>query len=240
VLQASEGSSPVQRRPNASTRTGLGRPALPNPESRIPNPAARNGARQRGFTLLEVVVAVALFALVAALAYGGLQSVLDARAQMAEQAQRLARLQFAVGLIERDVRAAAARPVRDALGQRLPALIGTSTGIELSRHGHANALAQPRAEIERAAYSRREQPLQRLRWPTLDRAPGSQPEITELMEGVRELRFRYFSRDGRESDRWPPQRAVSTLPARVEVELQIDGIGRIRRALELPIEEANL
>jgi general secretion pathway protein J len=200
----------------------------------------RTSARQRGFTLLEVVVAVALFALISALAYGGLQSVLQARAQMDEQAQRLARLQFAVGLIERDLRAAAARPVRDVLGQRLPALTGTSTGIELSRHGHANALAQPRAEIERAAYSRRQETLQRLRWPTLDRAPGTQPEITDLMEGVRELRFRYFSRDGRESDRWPPPRSNATLPTRVEVELQVDGIGRIRRVLELPIAEANL
>jgi general secretion pathway protein J len=196
--------------------------------------------RESGFTLIEVVVAVALFALIAALAYGGLQSVMDARTQMAEQAQRLAQLQFAVGLIERDLRAAAARPVRDALGQRLPALVGSSTGIELSRHGHANVLARPRAEIERVAYARRQETLVRLRWPVLDRAPGSQPEATDLLAGLRELRLRYFMRDGRESDRWPPSRASEPLPARVEVELEIDGVGRIRRVLELPLAEARL
>jgi general secretion pathway protein J len=190
--------------------------------------------RQSGFTLLEVVVSVALFAIIAALAYGGLDSVLRARAQMAEQAGLLARLQFAVGQIERDLRAIADRPVRDAQGQSQPALFGTSTGFELSRHGYANALGAARAEIERAAYRRQQQRLLRLRWSALDRAPGSRPEESELLSGVSDFRLRYFGRNGREYDRWPAPGNTELRPRRVEVEIEVEGLGRIRRLLELP------
>lgn len=194
--------------------------------------------RQTGFTLLEVVVSVALFAIIAALAYGGLDSVLRARAQMAEQAAALARLQFAVGQIERDLRAIADRPVRDAQGQSQPALFGTSTGFELSRHGYANALGAARAEIERASYRRQQQNLLRLRWPVLDRAPGTRPDEVELLSGVSDFRLRYFSRSGREYDRWPAPGNTELRPRRVEVEIEVEGLGRIRRLLELPEIEA--
>lgn len=224
-----------------SSRTALGRslalgPVVRKRASSLPNP----GARQQGFTLLEVIVAVALFALIAALAYGGLDSVLSARAQLGEQAERLARLQFAVGQIERDVRAVAQRPVRDGFGQRQPMLVGSSTGMELSRHGYGNALQASRAEIERAAYRRVDDRLQRLRWPVLDRAPATLPEQVELMSGVTDFRLRYFARNGREYDRWPAPRSSEVLPLRIELELEIEGIGTVRRLLELPDAEARL
>lgn len=198
------------------------------------------GRRIRGFSLLEVVVSVALFAVIAALSYGGLDSILAARRQLDEQAQALARLQFAVGQIERDLRAAARRPIRDASGRSQPALAGSSSGFELSRQGYANALGQPRAEIERVGYRRQQQTLQRLRWAVLDRAPGSLVEPLDLLTGVDDFRVRYFARGGREFDRWPPPNLQDELPVRVEVEIELQRFGRIRRVLELPETERTL
>ena len=225
------------------SRAALGRalargPVVRKRASSLPSPGAR--ARQQGFTLLEVIVAVALFALVAALAYGGLDSVLRARAQLQAQAAQLARLQFAVGQIERDVRAVARRPVRDGFGQRQPMLVGSSTGLELARHGYGNALEAARAEIERAAYRRVDDRLLRLRWPVLDRAPGSLPEQVELLQGLSDFRVRYFARSGREFDRWPAPGSSDPLPLRIEVEIEVEGLGRVHRLLELPDAEAAL
>jgi general secretion pathway protein J len=178
---------------------------------------------------------VAIFALASALAYGGLDALVRARGQLQQQSEQLQALQFAVGLIERDLRAAVNRPVRDAYGSSsLPALQASAGRIELSRIGHANALAQPRAEIERVAYQLDGQTLQRLRFAVLDRAPSTLPEVQPLLEAVERLEFRLLDHDGREHGSWPSGRDGRPLPRAVELRLVVAGVGELRRLLELP------
>src|SRR5690606_27761493 len=112
----------------------------------ICEPAMRLSLHQRGFTLLEMLVAVVLFAIASALAYGGLRGIVRAQEQGIEAKAQLGRLQFAVSLIERDIASAARRGVRDAYGAPRPVLEGASQRIELTRHGYANVLALPRAQ----------------------------------------------------------------------------------------------
>jgi general secretion pathway protein J len=190
-------------------------------------------ARASGFSLLELLVAVALFAIASGLAYGGLDALARTRMQLKEQAEQWQALQFAVGLIERDVRAAIDRPVRDAYGAALPALQLANGRIELSRIGHANSLAQPRAEIERVSYQISDGTLQRLRFAVLDRVPGSVPEIQPLLDGIEGFELRAFDADGRPQAQWPAGRDATGPPQAVELRIRLDGIGEIRRLLEL-------
>ena len=60
-------------------------------------------ANATGFTLIELVVALAIFALLSVMAYSGLRLVLDARERTAQQAERLATLQLAFTVIGRDL-----------------------------------------------------------------------------------------------------------------------------------------
>ena len=194
-------------------------------------------ARQRGFSLLEVLLAVVLFALASALAYGGLRSIVSAQSQEMEFKSRLGQLQFAIGLIERDVASAARRGVRDNHGAPLPAFDGGGQRLELTRFGLANALMLPRAELERVAYLKRDDRLLRLRWPTLDRAPGAQAIEDELLDGVDRMDLVFLDTQGREHRQWPPQRGVAeVLPRAVRLTLDVRGFGEIRRVLELPWE----
>lgn len=182
-------------------------------------------------------MAVAIFALASALAYGGLAALTRARAQLDAKNERLGRLQFALGLIERDLRSAAPRPIRDGYGAPLPALLGSRERIEFSRYGLANALALPRAEIERVGYRVQQQRLQRLRYTVLDRAPGSAPQVDELLDQVESIELEYFGADGRTLAQWPAPRSNSdAAPRAVAITLGLADYGRLRRVLELPDE----
>jgi general secretion pathway protein J len=182
-----------------------------------------------------MLVAVAVFAVASALAFGGLTSLTRTRADLEASNDRLARLQFAMGLIERDVRSIAPRGVREGYGAARPALDGTRERLELTRHGFANALALPRAELERIRWILQRGSLQRQRFTVLDRTPGSLPVEDALLDEVERLEFRYLADDGRELNQWPPPRAADDRPPRaVIVVLTASGFGEIRRLLELP------
>ncbi|GIX34449.1 MAG: hypothetical protein KatS3mg126_0228 [Lysobacteraceae bacterium] len=194
--------------------------------------------RARGFGLLEVLVAVALFALAMGLAYGGLDAVVRARAQMQEEALRLAALQRVVGLLERDLRAAVARPVRDGELGRLPALLLDRSGLELSRAGLAVPLAQARAGIERVRWAVEDGALVRRVHAVLDRVGGEQGEEQARLDGVGSLRIEALAADGRWQERWPlPGARPEALPRAVRVRFALDGLGEIERLLELAAEE---
>jgi general secretion pathway protein J len=191
----------------------------------------RRANARRGFTLVEMLVAVAIFAL----AYGGLIALTRAHTRLEAENDRLGRLQFALGLIERDLRSVAARGARDGYGTLMPPLVGARDRIELSRYGLANALELPRAQIERVGYRVERGALMRLRYAVLDRTPGSEPRVDALLDRIESLEWRYLAADGRDLNQWPPPRASDDAPPRaVLLSVRLEDYGEIRRILELP------
>lgn len=191
--------------------------------------------RARGFTLVEMLVAVAIFAVASALAYEGLTTLVNARTQIDAGNERIGRLQFAIGLIERDVRSIADRGVRENQGSDRPALDGNPDRFELTRFGHANSLGLARAELERVGYHFVDGELLRHRFAVLDRAPGTVPDDTVLLEGIERFELRYLAPDGRELRQWPPPRDLGVVfPRAIEIRIAGAEIGEIRRLLELP------
>ncbi|MFN3842089.1 MAG: type II secretion system minor pseudopilin GspJ [Rehaibacterium terrae] len=188
---------------------------------------------ERGFTLLEVMVAVAIFAVVAALAWGGLDTLARSRHALDAESARLAALQRAVAMFERDLRQVAARPVRDGSGQTRPALFAGGDGIEVSRFVGQGGWVGPSPQVERIDWQCRDGRLLRARWPALDRAPATRPEAEALLDGIDDCRWRFVD-DGAVVAAWPPQEAdVAALPRGVEFRFRVDGV-EYRRLLELP------
>lgn len=207
---------------------------------------------QRGLTLLEFSIALAIFALLGAAAYGGLQNVIAARVAVAEQARRLSELQLAWQLLERDLLQAVARPVRDEFGLPRPAFSGAPPAADLpllsfSRAGWSNPQDNPRAGLQRVAYRLRDDRLLRAYWPVLDGVAGAGREV-ELLRGVGALRLQFLDRKNDWQTRWPladgeadnrpgfagPGFPAGALPRAVEITLHLDDWGEISRLLPLP------
>ncbi len=197
----------------------------------------------RGFTLLELLVALAVFAIMATAAYSGLRNVLFTRAAVEEQSRRLAAVQLAVFRLGQDIEQAVPRGIRDEYGEPQAALLGGELAddrLTLTRAGWDNPLGQPRATLQRVAYRLRDGRLWRLHWGVLDRGGLLEPRETLLLERVREFRVRFLDRDDWRDD-WPPpasdeagaKKDPDALPRAVEIGLTLEDWGEITRLLPL-------
>ncbi len=195
----------------------------------------RRSRADGGFTLLEILVAVAIFAIAAQLAYGGLRHILHARELIAPRQQSAAALRYAVTLLSQDLNAAVPRAVRDALGEPAPALQTNVDAAQLllSRLDPARATLLEGVAVRRVGYAVRDGSMVRLTWPVLDVVQGTQPLEQVLLAGVRELRLRFLAEEATDwSELWPVTTDdLAALPRAVEFELVFDDGSTLRRLL---------
>ncbi|HEX4481107.1 MAG TPA: type II secretion system minor pseudopilin GspJ [Rudaea sp.] len=189
--------------------------------------------RARGFTLVEILVALVVFATMAALAYGGLQSVARTRGELARQEDAFRDLVRTIDLLNRDLGETVARPVRGASGQTLAAFIGAPDHIELTRLGFANPQAEQRSNLERVMYELDDQSLKRGRFAVLDRASDTQPQINDTHVTLDELRFRYLNHSGQWSEVWPTPQSTEVLPRAVQWNLRSKVYGELENVVEI-------
>lgn len=201
-------------------------------------------APSHGFTLLELLVALAVFSIIATAAYSGLRNVLYTRAAVEEQNRRLAAVQLAVYRLEQDIEQTVPRGIRDEYGESHGALLGgplAADPLTLTRAGWDNPLGQPRATLQRLAYRLRDGRLWRLHWPVLDRGGPIEPRETLLLDRVRDFKVRFLEQDDWRDD-WPPPSLneetrkldPDRLPRAVEIRLTLEDWGEITRLLLLP------
>ena len=201
-----------------------------------PSIGPRREARGRGFSLVELLVALAVFAAMAAIAWGGLDSVARTRGTLAREEDDLRSLMSAVASLQRDLRQAVARPVRGNYGEAVAGFLGGGDRVEFTRLGFANPLAEHRSNLERVAYAMDGSQLVRVGWPVIDRAAGTQPLPRTLREHVRSLRLRYLDADRRWVGAWPVVDSganAAVLPLAVEVRLDTEDYGEITAIVEL-------
>jgi len=190
--------------------------------------------RIAGFTLVEVLVAVAILAVVAALAWGGLAAIARSRDQIASEQARLGDLSRALGRFESDLRAVVDRPVREAAGASVPALRGEPNRLELTRGLPPSLIENSEPDLRRVAWGLGADGLERTVWPVLDRPASVALSVETLLPGVERVELRYLDRQGRWVDRW---QQTDGLPRGVELRLQVEALGELRRVVELPSDE---
>lgn len=186
---------------------------------------ARPEGSSGGFTLLEVLVAMVIFALLGLAAYSGLDAVLKARARLDDENRQWRAVALFWTRLGRDLGAFVQRPARLRGSAPQPAFLGepTITGefaaqLELTRLGPADAGNLP---PERVAYRLRDGKIEWLRWPMVDSGPRATPDIAVLLDHVSALEFSYRDTAGVWNTRWPPN-ANMRQPTAVKVTLKLE------------------
>lgn len=198
--------------------------------------------RQTGFTLIEILVALAVFAILAALSYGALSQTLTSAEMLNERMDRLQALQRTVRMLHEDLMQLTPRPVRDELGDTLQPALQTSLisgfALELTRGGWSNPVVLPRATLQRAAYRIEDDELVRYHWRVLDRTLANEPIGVTLLDGVQSIVFRFLQSNGEWTEQWPPQNTpgqtgLRVRPRAVEFIITLEDEGEITRLLEV-------
>jgi len=196
-------------------------------------------ARQRGFTLLEVLVAIAVFAMLSLSAYQVMNGVLLSDQQSQDHNARLQEIQRAMVMMDNDFRQVVARKTRnqgeaptDKLllsGEYL--LDSSSQGIIFTRTGWQNPQQMfPRGENVRVGYRIIEDTLERVWFRYPDTVVGSEPLIRQVLADVTKLSFRFYS-NKKWQEAWGE---AGALPEGIMVQMTLEDFGEIERVYMLP------
>lgn len=182
----------------------------------------------RGFTLLELIIVIGIFGVFSLMAYGGLNTVLSARAAIERNLSRTEEFDRAYLRLRTDLQNTAPRPVRDGNGELRPAFGFDSFArrVEFTRAGWPNYLSLPRPTLERVSYALEdsenadrsrgprfiEKRLVRRSWNVLDRANQSKPVEVTLLDRVESVDWRFLDRSGQRSEAWPPSTGTPLVP----------------------------
>ena len=194
--------------------------------------------RHSGFTLIEILVALFIFAVVGLISAQLLGRTVNAYEVLDDRGQRLSQIHRAMLVVERDMLQFRNRPIRMAQGEPLPALmIGDEGALSMTRGGWRNPLQRPRSELQRVGYRIQEEKLVRAYWPVLDRRGDEEPISQTLLEGVEDLEFFAIDQNGQEHKFWPPrseQGAGQLQIAGLVLRVSMVPVGIVERVWEVP------
>lgn len=180
---------------------------------------------EAGFTLVELLVALAIFAMISVAGVMLLRSGSDTQIAVKNRLEDYSRLNRLYNAMEGDLAQAIARPVRDQGGGPLPAFMEGDAAIPgalfgFVRAGWSNYDEAPRAGLQRVAYVLDRGALKRLSWPMLDGAAPADAAV--LVENVSAANLQFRDEKGEWRSDWTANDAAS-LPRAVEMRLTVQG-----------------
>jgi general secretion pathway protein J len=215
-------------------------------------PASVRGA---GFTLLELLVALFIAAIMFAMGYAAISQALTSHDQLKLQQARLTELQTAMRVLEQDFVQLAPRPVRQPIGdepsqpalQAAPPESMDSTEsqqplLALTRNGWANPVGLQRPALQRVAYYFQNGTLRRESWYVLDPTLSSTTAKRDLLTHVKSVTFQYMDVNHTWQQLWPPttvqgvvaqELSLRIRPIAVQVTIDTEDWGKITRIFEV-------
>lgn len=196
----------------------------------------------KGFTLLEIMIAMAIFTLIGLASTAILTEMIDSNEISERRFERLQELQRAMLIIERDILQAAPRAIRiegqtnsNVMQADKDLFDSEADGIGFVRAGWQNPqLMLHRSTLQGVAYRLSEQRLERLYRNYVDNVVGSEPKVRVLLTDIEDFRIEFLvapDEDPDEEDSWEENFVGSVLPVAIRIKIQSNEFGNIERLL---------
>lgn len=191
---------------------------------------------KRGFTLLEILIALFIFSIVSMIMVGALHTVFNSQSNTAKHADAITKLQIAFLLMSHDLEQTIDRQVTNAKGIAEGPFIGTHDTVTFTHAGFANPLgSQLQSTLQRTAYSLQNESLVRSVWPVLDQTQKTLPSYRTLLHSVTELRFEYLDSKGKFQNNWPIEnQQQEPIPRAIRVTITLKNWGTLTQLFLMP------
>ena len=175
---------------------------------------------ERGFTLVEMLVALSIFAVIAAMSVALLRSSVDTQDAVQARLQGMSGINRLRAVMANDLAQAVQRSTRGVAGEAVPAFVGSSNGFAFVHAGAGSLDGSPRPNVERVGYALTGGEWRRAAQPMLDGAALSDGD--RLVGEVEGAMVRYRDDRGNWSESWTSDPG-DRLPRAVEVSLTRTG-----------------
>lgn len=166
---------------------------------------------ESGMTLLEVLVAMTLMVIISAIAYAGLNGLVNAKIHTDSVANDIRQELLTTQQLHKDIRAMILRTVRSEFGDVQPAIKGDYSSIEFTKNSHANPLKQLRSDLQRVHWYLNDGELMRRTHDLLDFGTTAQWQSRKYLDNVAELNINYVNIVGQRSRIWPIENSRTPL-----------------------------
>ena len=204
--------------------------------------------RSRGFTLLELLVAMFIAAVMFAMGYGAIRQAMNNHEALQEQQARLVEMQSAMRILEQDFVQLVPRPIRQPAGDGyLACLIGQADPeaqpiVQFTRGGWNNPSGVQRPGLQRVTYVLEKNTLRREYYPVLDPTLQTTTLKRDILTHVKTVTFRYMDLNRTWQTQWPTatvagptgsESALTIRPIAIEITLDTEDWGKLVRTIEV-------
>lgn len=200
----------------------------------------------RGFTLLEVLIAIGITAVIGLGVWQVLSGIVQSRDRVDELAVQFEALQRTMLFLERDITQAVNRPARDIYGDFDYALTSRENdfALLLTRQGWRNPLGIRRSNLQRVGWEYTGDTIRRRYWVSVDQAQEDESREALMLEGVTDFRIRFMDDQQSWQDNWPDENSMAgqmpgekpdvAFPKGLEVIIEHERFGNLTRTFPLP------
>ena len=196
--------------------------------------------KQMGFTLIELMIAITILAIIASMAYSGLNSVLKSHEILTTQQNSFNQLNQIMTQLQREIQAIVPRPVHDKYNEMIPALkLETANTISFSftRSGIANPLELPKSSLQRIDYFFNGKTLKKQTWLTIDRNNSADYREEIISSDLKTFKIEVMGFNGMWYQQWPLNKkdSLDILPKAIRFSFSTPIAENMTRIVELPL-----
>jgi general secretion pathway protein J len=196
--------------------------------------------RDYGFTLLEILIALTIFALLATITSSSLYYAFSTRTKVNLQADRLNTLQLAISIIQQDTSQIIDRAIRGNEMRLFPTLVGQPEYMEFSRDGIINPKSlDKRSTLKRVAITCLDGTLIHRTWNSLDPIDRNKYQDRVLIDNIDSCHFNYLNHNLQSLPEWREQaldeeQKKEVFPTALQLNLKLKDWGEINLLFIIP------